>query len=49
MAVLMAQVAVKGLTSPVQSRLSRLSMFWHFLDIIWIGIFTIVYLLGVVS
>lgn len=49
MAVLMAQVAVKGLTSPVQSRLLRLSMFWHFLDIIWIGIFTIVYLLGVVS
>ena len=48
MAVMMAQVAVKGLTSPVQSRLMRLSMFWHFLDIIWIGIFSIVYLMGVV-
>ncbi len=48
MAVVMAQVAVKGLTSPVQSRLMRLSMFWHFLDIIWIGIFSIVYLMGVV-
>ena len=48
MAVLMGQVAVKGLTSPVQSRLMRLSMFWHFLDIIWIGIFSIVYLMGVV-
>jgi cytochrome o ubiquinol oxidase subunit III len=47
MAVMMGQVAVKGLTSPVQSRLLRLSMFWHFLDIVWIGIFTIVYLLGV--
>jgi cytochrome o ubiquinol oxidase subunit III len=47
MAVMMAQVAVKGLTSPVQSRLLRLSMFWHFLDIIWIGIFSVVYLMGV--
>ena len=46
MAVMMAQVAVKGLTSPVQSRLMRLSMFWHFLDIVWIGIFSIVYLIG---
>ncbi len=47
MAVLIGQVTVKGLTSPVQSRLMRLSMFWHFLDIIWIGIFSIVYLMGV--
>lgn len=47
MAVMLGQVAVKGLTSPVQSRLLRLSMFWHFLDIIWIGIFSIVYLMGV--
>jgi cytochrome o ubiquinol oxidase subunit III len=47
MAVMIAQVAVKGLTSPVQSRLMRLSMFWHFLDIVWIGIFSIVYLMGV--
>lgn len=47
MAVMMAQVAVKGLTAPVRSRLIRLSMFWHFLDIVWIGIFSIVYLMGV--
>jgi len=47
MAVMIAQVAAKGLTSPVQSRLMRLSMFWHFLDIIWIGIFSLVYLMGV--
>ncbi len=47
MAVMMAQVAVKGLTSPVQSRLLRLGMFWHFLDLVWIGIFSIVYLMGV--
>jgi cytochrome o ubiquinol oxidase subunit 3 len=49
MATMMVQVAVQGLTSPVQSRLLRLSMFWHFLDIIWIGIFSLVYLMGVVS
>ncbi|MGC8604512.1 MAG: cytochrome o ubiquinol oxidase subunit III [Desulfomonilaceae bacterium] len=48
MAVVIWQVGIKGLTSPVQSRLIRLSMFWHFLDIIWIGIFSIVYLMGVV-
>jgi cytochrome o ubiquinol oxidase subunit 3 len=47
LAVMIGQVAVKGLTSPVLSRLMRLSMFWHFLDIVWIGIFSIVYLMGV--
>jgi len=47
MAVMIGQVTVKGLTSPVQSRLMRLGMFWHFLDIVWIGIFSIVYLMGV--
>jgi cytochrome o ubiquinol oxidase subunit 3 len=47
MAVLTAQVVTKGLTTPVQSRLMRWSMFWHFLDIVWIGIFTFVYLMGV--
>jgi cytochrome o ubiquinol oxidase subunit III len=47
MAVMMGQIIVKGLTSPVQSRLFRLSMFWHFLDIVWVGVFTIVYLRGV--
>lgn len=47
MAVMTAQVMIKGFTTPVQSRLYRLSMFWHFLDIIWIAIFTLVYLLGV--
>jgi cytochrome o ubiquinol oxidase subunit 3 len=47
MTVLMVQVVTKGLTPPVQSRLMRWSMFWHFLDIVWIGIFTFVYLMGV--
>jgi cytochrome o ubiquinol oxidase subunit 3 len=47
MAVMMGQIDTKGLTTPVRSRLMRLGMFWHFLDIVWIGVFTIVYLLGV--
>lgn len=47
MATILAQVAFKGLTMPVQSRLVRLSLFWHFLDIVWIGVFTVVYLMGV--
>lgn len=44
--ILSAQVAVKGLTVPVASRLYRLGLFWHFLDIAWVGIFSIVYLPG---
>lgn len=47
MAVMMGQVATKGLTPPVRSRLLRLAMFWHFLDVVWIGVFTVVYLMGV--
>jgi len=49
MAVAMGQIITKGLTIPVQSRLMRFSMFWHFLDIVWVGVFTIVYLLGVLQ
>jgi cytochrome o ubiquinol oxidase subunit 3 len=47
MAVMMAQVRSKGLTAPVRARLQCLGMFWHFLDIVWIGVFSVVYLLGV--
>ncbi len=46
MAISLAMVKTKGLTSFVVSKLTRLSMFWHFLDIVWIFIFTIVYLMG---
>ena len=48
LAVMVGQVAAKGLTASVRSRLMRLSMFWHFLDVVWIGVFTIVYLMGVI-
>lgn len=47
MLVMIIQVMGKGLTPPVRSRLIRLSLFWHFLDLIWIGVFTVVYLMGV--
>jgi len=47
MAVMLGQLISKGLTVQVQSRLMRLSMFWHFLDIVWVAVFTIVYLMGV--
>jgi cytochrome o ubiquinol oxidase subunit 3 len=47
MSVMAGQIIIKGLTQPVQSRLMRLSMFWHFLDIVWVGVFTVVYLMGV--
>jgi len=47
MAVTMVQVAAKGLTTAVRARLLRLAMFWHFLDIVWVGVFSVVYLMGV--
>lgn len=47
MAVLLIKVARSGLSSITIKRLALLTLFWHFLDIIWIFIFTIVYLFGV--
>ena len=44
--VLMTQVARHGLIAANRRRLLCLSMFWHFLDVIWIGVFTFVYLMG---
>jgi cytochrome o ubiquinol oxidase subunit 3 len=44
---LMLQVRKLGLTPENKRRLMCLSMFWHFLDLIWIGVFTFVYLMGV--
>ncbi|WP_426437873.1 cytochrome o ubiquinol oxidase subunit III [Bradyrhizobium genosp. P] len=43
---LMTQVARFGLIEANRRRLMCLSMFWHFLDVVWIGVFTFVYLLG---
>ena len=47
MAVVMLVIWRRGLSSKNFSNLVRLGLFWHFLDIVWIFIFTIVYLLGV--
>lgn len=49
MLVLMIQVATKGLTAANQTRLMCLSLFWHFLDVVWICVFTVVYLMGVIT
>jgi cytochrome o ubiquinol oxidase subunit 3 len=45
--VMIAQVATKGFLPAVQRRLACFSLFWHALDIIWVGIFTVVYLMGI--
>ncbi|WP_449255447.1 cytochrome o ubiquinol oxidase subunit III [Bosea sp. (in: a-proteobacteria)] len=47
--VLMVQVSQRGLIEANRRRLMCLSMFWHFLDVIWIGVFTFVYLMGVLK
>jgi cytochrome o ubiquinol oxidase subunit III len=47
MVVMMVLVAKKGFTPSTESRLTCLSLFWHFLDIIWVGVFSLVYLSGV--
>jgi cytochrome o ubiquinol oxidase subunit 3 len=45
--IMMAQVATKGFSPIVCRRLLCFSLFWHALDIIWVGIFTVVYLIGI--
>jgi cytochrome o ubiquinol oxidase subunit 3 len=44
---LLVQVSRDGLIPENRRRLLCLSMFWHFLDVVWIGVFTFVYLMGV--
>ncbi|BBM02774.1 cytochrome c oxidase subunit 3 [Microbulbifer sp. GL-2] len=46
MLVLIAQVWKKGMLDIIKLRFLRLALFWHFLDLIWIGIFSIVYFGG---
>ena len=45
--VLVVQVRRFGLNPANRRRLFCLSMFWHFLDVVWIGVFSFVYLMGV--
>ena len=44
---LMIQIKKHGLIEANVRRINCLSMFWHFLDVVWIGVFTFVYLMGV--
>ncbi len=44
---MMAQAAAKGFRPEIMRRLLCFSLFWHALDIIWVALFTVVYLLGV--
>lgn len=48
MLVMLGRVLQGGLSKSTLRRLTLLSLFWHFLDVVWIFIFTIVYLLGAV-
>lgn len=43
-AVMLIQIATLGLSSRVKTRLLMLGLFWHFLDLVWVGIFSIVFL-----
>ena len=45
--VMMAQLAIKGLRATVERRLLCFALFWHALDIVWVWLFTVVYLIGV--
>jgi cytochrome o ubiquinol oxidase subunit 3 len=46
---MMAQIFAKGFRREIQYRFLCFSLFWHALDIIWVGIFSLVYLLGAIS
>jgi cytochrome o ubiquinol oxidase subunit 3 len=46
--VMMVQVVTIGMDAQVKINIQRLALFWHFLDIIWIAIFSVVYLQGLI-
>ncbi len=47
MLVMVVRIAKQGITPHNLRRLSLLALFWHFLDVVWIFIFSIIYLMGV--
>lgn len=49
MATLLVQIRKNGLSNTKIHKLTLLSMFWHFLDIVWIFIFSFVYLMGAIG
>jgi cytochrome o ubiquinol oxidase subunit 3 len=46
---MMAQVFAKGFRADIQRRILCFALFWHALDIIWVALFTMVYLMGVAT
>ena len=49
MATMMVRIYRHGFFKSSLRKLTMLSLFWHFLDVVWIFIFTIVYLMGVIQ
>lgn len=47
MGAMTGQILVFGLTDSIKSRVTRMGLYWHFLDIVWVGIFSMVFLAGV--
>lgn len=46
---MMAQIAVRGFKPYVQRRLAAFMLYWHALDIVWVGLFSIVYIWGSIA
>jgi len=47
MVALMIQLKRRGITPVTKRKVTNLSLYWHFLDVVWIFLFTVVYLMGV--
>ncbi|HTG68477.1 MAG TPA: cytochrome o ubiquinol oxidase subunit III [Candidatus Udaeobacter sp.] len=47
MTALIFQLSRRGITPVTKRKVSIISLYWHFLDVVWIFVFTIVYLMGV--
>ncbi|RCW41207.1 cytochrome o ubiquinol oxidase subunit III [Paenibacillus prosopidis] len=47
MIALMLQLSRRGITPVTKRKVNIISLYWHFLDVVWIFVFTIVYLMGV--
>ncbi|MED1781490.1 cytochrome o ubiquinol oxidase subunit III [Brevibacillus fortis] len=47
MTALIMQLKRRGITAVTRRKITNLSLYWHFLDVVWIFLFTVVYLMGV--
>lgn len=48
MLILMIQLSMKGITPTMRTRFACLGLFWDYLNVVWVFIFTIVYLMGAI-